>query len=132
MIRQWQLKKIEFDATVFLDHADAILQQGQRAQAQEIHLEQADLLQIPHDPLRGDDRFFLAGSVIALAHHALQRYIIGKWTIGDDDAGGVGAGVAIGAFELASNVDQFLDGRVAFALLAQIGALLQGLVQRYA
>ena len=41
--------------------------------------------------------------------HPLQRDIIGDRPVGDDDAGGMRAGVAVGAFELAGDVDQFAD-----------------------
>ena len=59
----------------------------------------------------------LAAGVVALADHALQRHVIGQRAVGDDDAGGVRAGVAVGAFQLAGDVDQLADLRVGLVRL---------------
>ena len=45
---------------VFLDQLDGVVEQRQGAQAQEIHLEQADLFQVAHHPLRRHDRLAAA------------------------------------------------------------------------
>ena len=53
----------------------------------------------------------LAAAVVALADDALQRHVIGQRAVGDDDAGGVRAGVAVGALQLAGDVDQLAHRR---------------------
>ena len=60
-------------AARLLDQLDGVVQQRQRAQAEEVHLEQADLFQVAHDPLRRDDRLVACAAVVALADDALQR-----------------------------------------------------------
>ena len=59
----------------------------------------------------------LGAGVVALADHALQRHIVGERPVGDDDAGRVRAGVAVGPFQLAGDVDQLADFRVGVVLL---------------
>ena len=71
----------------------------------------------------------LAAGVVALADDALQRHVIGERTVGDDDAGGVRAGIAVGAFQLAGDVDQLAHVGSASYCLLQIGALLEGFVE---
>ena len=55
--------------------------------------------------------------------------IIGQGTVGDDDARGMRAGIAVGAFQLAGDVDQLVDLRVGVVFFLQIGVLLQGVVE---
>ena len=111
-------------AARLLDQLDGVVEQGQRPQAQEIHLEQADLFQVAHDPLGRDDRPRRAlPAVVALADDALQRHVVGQRPVGDDHAGGVRAGVAVGAFQLAGDVDQLADlGSRLVLLLAGRGS----------
>ena len=121
-----QLVQVDLLAARLLDQPHGVVQQRQRAQAEEVHLEHADLLQVAHDPLRRDHRLVaLAAAVVALADDALQRHVIGQRAVGDDDAGGVRAGVAVGPFQLAGDVDQLADLRVAVVLALQVGALLE-------
>ena len=42
----------------------------------------------------------------------LQRHVVGQRAVGDHHAGGVGAGVAVGAFQLAGDVEQLVDLRI--------------------
>ena len=128
---QRQLVQVDLLAARLLDQLDRVVEQRQGAQAQEVHLEQADLFQVAHDPLRRDDR--LAGpraGVVALADDALQRHVIGQRAVGDHHAGRVRAGVAVGAFQLAGDVDQLAHLRVGLVRLLEVGALLQRLVER--
>ena len=108
-----QIVDVDFLAARLLDQPHGVVQQRQSAQAQEVHLEHADLFEVAHHPLRGDDGLVAcATGVVALADDALQRHIIGQRPVGDDDAGGVRAGVAVGALQLQGDVDQFVHLRV--------------------
>ena len=74
-----QLVQVDLDAARLLDQLDGVVEQRQRAQAEEVHLEQADLFQVAHDPLRRDDRARRClAAVVALADDALQRHVIGQ------------------------------------------------------
>ena len=53
---------------------------------------------------------WVAGSVGARI--AVERHQLGQRPVADDDAGGVGRGVAVEAFELQRDVDQARDRRL--------------------
>ena len=157
-----QAMEIDLRVASLCDQPYRVVQQGERTQAEKVHLEQADFFQIAHAPLRRHrhlpledggwriedggwpvvSRAFAARSIlhprssifaapgIAFPDDALQRHVVGQRTVGDDDAGGMGAGVAIGAFQLAGDVDQLLDLRVALVLSFQVGILLESLIER--
>ncbi len=71
--------------------------------------------------MRGDNGAFFA----VFARDALHRDIIGDRPVGDDDAGGMGAGVAVGPLQLHGDVDQLADVILAFVFAFQVGALLK-------
>ena len=104
-----------------VDQANRGFQGGQVSQAQEVHLEQAGFFDVTHFPLGGDD---LLGLV--LVRDALERHQVFERPVGDDDAGGVGADVAIDAFEAAGEVDQAADLAVFLGQLLELGLFLQG------
>ena len=60
----------------------------------------------------------LLAAVVALADRPLQRDVIGRSAVGDDDAGRVSAGIAVGAFQPAGDVEPFLGLRVGFVFSA--------------
>ena len=112
------------------DQFHGVVQQGQGAQPQEIHFEEADFLQIAHAPLRRDDRFVVFAAItIPLADHPLERHMIGQRSVGDDHAGGVRAGVSIRAFQFASDVDQLVDLGIVVVFALQVRILLEGVVE---
>ena len=74
-----------------LDHPDRRVERRQVPEAEEVHLEQAGLLDVPHLPLGPDDVGRLA--VDLERDHVLQR------AVGDDDAGGVRPDAPGRAFE---------------------------------
>ncbi len=88
---------VEVDAFGALDLAERVADQGQRAQAEEVHLQEADPLDLLHRPLR-DDFVLLA---------LVERNELGQRPGRDDDAGGVHRGVPGHAFETLG------DGRAA-------------------
>ncbi|MBV8677815.1 MAG: DNA polymerase III subunit alpha [Planctomycetaceae bacterium] len=70
-----QLVDVDRLAPRLLDQPHRVVQQRQRAQAEEVHLQQADLLQVAHHPLRRHHRLAAAGAVGALAHGPVQRVL---------------------------------------------------------
>ena len=82
----------------------ARLQHRQRLQAEEVELHQARLLDPFHVEL-GDRH---VGFRIAVERHQFRQR-----PVADDDAGGVGRGVAVQAFELLGDVEGALDHRLA-------------------
>ena len=72
------------------DQRHRVLDHCQRFQAQEIHLEQAEIVQRPHRILADD---FVSFGVAA------ERHVFGQIAIADDDAGRVHAGVARKSFQ---------------------------------
>ena len=128
---QRQLVDVDRLAARLLDQLDRVVQQRQGAQAQEVHLEHADLFQVAHDPLRRHDG--LAGpraGVVALAHHALQRHVVRQRPVGDHHAGRVRAGVAVRPLQPAGHVDQLAHLRVGLVGFSEFRTLFQRLVQR--
>ena len=89
-----------------LDELLGVVQHSQVAQAQEVHLQQTQLLQGGHH---------------ILGHHALiipsQRYIVVHRQSGDDHTGGVLGGVAGHPLDRTGGVDQVMDARVVLVLL---------------
>ena len=74
-----------------LDVLDGVVEQRERAEAEEVHLQEADALDLLHRPLRRDF------AVVLLA--LVERDELGERPRRDDDAGGVHRGVAGHALE---------------------------------
>ena len=85
--------------SVRLISAERVADQRQRAQAEEVHLQEADALDLLHRPLR-DDFVLLA---------LVERDELGQRPGRDDDAGGVDRGVTGHALETLGDVEQLLD-----------------------
>ena len=94
--------QVELDAVILLDEVARAAHDGQRAQAEKVHLEQADGLARVHLELRDDAQ---AGFVRAFGG-AVQRRVLDQRPIGDDDARRVRAGVACHALQLLRRVEQ--------------------------
>jgi hypothetical protein len=75
----------------FLDVLDGVVQQRERAEAEEVHLQEADAIDLAHAPLRGDFALVLLT--------AIQRHELGERLRRDDDARGVDRRVPGHAFE---------------------------------
>ncbi len=103
------------------DHLHAVVDQRQRAQAQEVHLEQADALDALHVELRRD----VAGVALVERHELRQR------PRRDHDARRVDRGVARRALEPPRDVDQLLDLRVLLVGVLERRRLVERLVQRH-
>ena len=97
-----ELLQVEVHAVVLLDQLAGPLQDAERLEAQEVHLQQAHLL---------DDRAFVLGDDVVGARGLVERHEVRQRLIGDDHAGGVHRGVAGQPFELAADVDHLADQR---------------------
>ena len=97
------------------------VEHGERFQAEEVELHQPRLLHPFHVEL-GDRH---VGFRIAV-----ERHQFGERPVADDDAGGVGGGVAGQAFELLGDVEGALDHRIAVAFGLQLRLAVDGLRER--
>ena len=91
------------------------------AQAEEVHLQQAELLDAVHLVLRDDRRRL---GVLAGLRLALHRQVLGERLLGDDDGGGVDAVGALQALEALGDVDDLLDVGVGVVHRPQLGRRL--------
>ncbi len=104
-----------------LDDVERVLDHVEVAQAEEVHLQQADLLDRLHRELRHRAVGALAVLVGARVGE-LQRHDVGQRPVGDHDRGGVDRGVAHDPLEALRHVDD----------LPRRGVLVVGLAQRLA
>ncbi len=112
---------VDHDVLGPLDLVDGVADERQRAQPEEVHLQQADALDFLHRPLR-DDFVLLA---------LVERDELGQRPRRDDDAGGVDRGVARHAFEAPRDDEQVLDPLVLLLHLLEHGILLERLLERH-
>ena len=101
-----------------LDEVERHLDHREVAQPEEVHLQQAELLDAVHLVL-GDDR--RVARVRARLGLALDRQVLGERLVGDDDRGGVDAVLAAQALEAPGDVDHLLRVGVLLVHLAQVG-----------
>ena len=107
--------------SVRLISSSASLDQRQRAEAEEVHLQEADALDLLHRPLR-DDFVLLA---------LVERHELGQRPRRDDDAGGMDRGVARHALETPRDGEQLLDPLVLLLHLLERRVLVERLVERH-
>ena len=107
--------------SVALDLVEGVADERQRAQPEEVHLQEPDALDLLHRPL-GDDFVLLA---------LVERHELGQRLGRDDDAGGVDRGVARHAFEPPRDGEQLLDALVLLLHLLERRVLLERLVERH-
>ena len=100
-------REVDLDAAP-ADQLRRPVEHGQRLQAEEVELHQPRLLDPFHVEL---------GDRHVRARIAVERHQLGQRPVADDDAGGVGRGVAVEAFELLRDVEQAVDDRLLLALL---------------
>ena len=104
---------------VVADMGQAVLDDRQVAQAEEVHLQQADLL---HDVL------LVLGHDFAVGIGALQRHVVDEGLAPDHDAGGVDRVLAAQALELAGRLDHLCRDLVLLEGLPQLGGVGIGVV----
>jgi hypothetical protein len=95
------------------DRGQGIVDQRQRLQSEEIHLEEADLLDVGHRELRRD----------RVVRSTVQRRELDDRLRCDHDPRGVGRRVADQPFEALADVDQLLHARVGLVGLLERGDL---------
>ena len=108
-----------------VDEPDGRGEGGEVAQAEEVHLQQPGLLDVAHLPLGGDD---LLGLV--LVGELLERDELLERPVGDHDARGVRADVAVHPLEPAGEVEQPRDLGVFLGQPPQRRLFLEGLLER--
>ncbi len=108
-----------------VDEPDGGVEGGEVAEAEEVHLEEAGLLDVAHLPLGGDD---LLGLV--LVGQLLQRDEVVERAVGDHHARGVGADVPVHPFEPPGEVQQPRDLGVLVGQPPQLRLFLEGLLER--
>ena len=104
-----------------LDLVERVLDERERAQPEEVHLQEADALDLLHRPLR-DDFVLLA---------LVERDELGQRPRRDHDAGGVHRGVAGHPLEALRDGQQLLDPLVLLLHLLEDRALDQRLLERH-
>ena len=131
LVVERQVRDVDLDALRLRDQPHGLVDDVEVAQAEEVHLEQAERLDVAHRVLR--DEF----GVRALA---LQRHVLDERAVADHDGGGVDRVLAHEALERARHVDQLLgrdlasvvgasDRRGIVVHLAQLLAGLQALLE---
>ncbi len=114
-----QRREVDHHAGGPLDGPDGIVEQRQRAQAQEVHLQEADALDLLHPPLGRD---FVPGTLV-------EGRVLGNRLRRDHDAGRMNRRVARHPLEPARHLQQVLDTRVAGLEIPQRLALGERLVE---
>ena len=116
-----QLLHVELGAARLLHQPHGLVDDVEVAQAEEVHLEQAEGVDVAHRVLR-DDR--LVGAL------ALQRQVLGQVAVADHDGGGVDGVLPHEALERPGHVDQLAGGdRAALRVLADRGRVVVGRLQ---
>ncbi len=112
---------VEADSPAFLDESDRVGDDGERPEAQEVHLEKAELLDGAHGVL-GDDLLALGVPV--------ERDVLHQRLVGDHDSGGVLAGVAGQTLEPLGRLPELGDLGPSLDRLGERRALADRVVQR--
>src|SRR5918997_674603 len=107
------------------DGLERLLDDVEVPQAKEVHLEKSERLHAAHRVLDHDGELlvFLARQGIALRAsllYRLQRDYLRQRLLGDDDAGGVGPGVAGETFDLERGIQHLLRGLVPLHVLDDV------------
>ena len=116
---QLEVFDYDLDAAVLFDQLEGVGDDGQRGEAEEVHLEKAKLLHAGHVVL-GDD-FIPVGAV--KGNEFFQR----RWR--DDDAGRVDRCVAGHAFQAAGYVQDFFEARISMLGLLKARLHFEGIFQ---
>ena len=112
--------KIDVDAAP-PHELDGEIEHGERLEAEKIELHQPGRLDPFHVELRHRHQRFRI---------AIERHQLGQRPLADDDAGGVGRGMAVQAFELLRDVEGAPGDRIAIALGLQARLVLDRALER--
>ena len=118
-----QRQRVEVDrhAPRVADQGHGVGEDGERAEAEEVHLEQAELLDRPHG--EPGDQLRPLGVLV-------ERNVLIERVVGDDDGGGVDRRVARTALQRPRDVPEFLHVRLGLDHLGEWRRLLVGVVER--
>jgi hypothetical protein len=119
---QVELVQVEVEAVPVPDQGAGAFEDAERLEAQEVHLEQAHLLD--HGP-------FVLGNDVVRVRGLVQGHEIRQRLVGDDHAGRMDRGVPSEPFELAADVDDFARQLVRVVRLLELRLRVQGLVERH-
>ncbi len=106
--------EVEDLACRLLDVLDGVVEQRERAEAEEVHLQETDAIDLLHRPLRGDF------PVVLLT--AVERHEFGQRPRRDHDAGGVDGGMTRHAFEALGHIEQLVHAGIALVEIGKRGA----------
>ena len=131
LVVERQVRDVDLDALRLLDQPDRLVDHVEVAQAEEVHLEEAERLDVAHRVLRDE---------LGVGALALQRHVLDQRAVADHDGGSVDRVLAHETLERARHVDQLLGGDLATIVgapdgsrvvvhLAQLLAGLQALVE---
>ena len=120
LVVQRQLVDLDAHAAGLLDDLQRLLDDVEVAQAEEVHLEQAELGDVVHVELRDELGLALL----------LQRQVLGERLVADDHGGRVDGVVADEALEAAREVDDLPDLLVGVVGLLELAVLLHRVVER--
>ena len=111
-----------------LDDVQRVLDHVEVAQPEEVHLQQADVLDRLHRELGdGAERFLAVLARTGVGE--LQRHDVGQRPVGDHDRGGVDRAVANDSLEALRDVDDLLGHRLLVVGLAQRLPRLQAFLE---
>ena len=116
-----QSGKVDLDPCL-AQHGARVVEHGERLQPQQVELHEAGHLGVLHREL---------GRRHLRARIAVERNQLAERPVADDDARGMGGGVAVQPFELERYLDQAGDGRIVVALGRKPGLGVERLLQRH-
>ena len=117
---------VEVDPRRRLDELQRPVDDRQVAQAEEVHLEEAEVLHAVHLVLRDDRRVLQAAAGLGLA---LDRQVLGQRVPGDDDGGGVDPVLAAEPLEAQRHVADPLHVGVGLVEVAQLAGHLVAVLE---
>ena len=120
LIVERQRLQVQLLAARLLDQPQCSIDDGERGEPEEVHLQQAQLLHRLH--VVGGNDFVVLG--------AMQRNQLGQRLRRNHHAGGMHTGVAHQAFQLLGGVDQLFGLRLGFVGRSQRRRILQRLAER--
>ena len=121
LVVEWEGERIGAMAGGLGDDVDRLGDDGQVAEAEEVHLHQAGALDIPHRPLR--DHFLLP-------RHPLERDILDERSVGDHHRRGMGADIAGQPLDPAGEIDELPDLPVRLTRCGELAPRRRGLLDR--
>ena len=111
---------VQIEALVLFEHLQGVVDDRQRGQGQEVHLQEPDSFHVGHR-IHGRDFVFV---------RLVQRDEIRDRLRRNHDARGVRRGVAREAFQALGHVDQFPHAGIGLDEASEVGVLLDRLIER--